>query len=217
MSYQIEKILSLGKNVTDKQNNPLAFKPAPHNLLDFDEDEDEEEDYESNDEQNKMSSSLGTKKKTGKSNVYIPPKVAAMMYDDDESAEISKQKAIEKAKKRALSSNIIQDLRREYDEGPEEISTGSIRKKKMEKKLNEIKEYEEDNFIRITMSKKEKAKLKQPLTSGKNLGDEITQFGDTSFLTAGTSGVNLNQKTKSKSKPKNKSIKKKRGKRKFRK
>lgn len=168
--------------------------------------EDDEDEYNQS-----ASTSKGTRRPKVKSNVYIPPKVAAMMYDDDESAELAKQKAIEKAKKRALSSNIIQDLRREYDEGPEEIKSGSSRKKKIERKLNEIKDFEEENFIRVTLSKKDKKSLKRPTNAGNSLVDEVTNFGDTSFLTSENPG-------QSNSSNKHKSIKRKKvGKKKFKK
>lgn len=100
--------------------------------------------------------------------------------------EETKRKSIEKVRKKALSSRIMDELRREYDEGPQEITSGSLRQRKIQKKLDEIRRYEEDNFTRVTLSKKDKKALRRSTTGASPFGDDIINFGDTSFLNDNT-------------------------------
>ena len=47
--------------------------------------------------------------------------VVFVITEGDETMQDKRQKAVERARKRALSSNIMKELREEYYEGPEEI------------------------------------------------------------------------------------------------
>lgn len=135
---------------------------------------DDEEDDEQEDKSKKI-----------KAKIYRPPKIAPVRFDEDNDLEDAKRKSLEKAKKKALSSSIMEELRREYDEGPQEISLGSIRQRRAQKKLDEIRRYEEDNFTRVTLSKKDKQAMKRSMTNLSTLTDDLTNFGDTSFLNDG--------------------------------
>ncbi|XP_074605319.1 neuroguidin [Brevipalpus obovatus] len=209
MHHQIEKILSFGRDISKIQDNPLMLRPKPENLIGLDDlgsDEDDEDDEGQ------------IKKKTpssSKSKVYKPPKIAPVRFegdDEDDNDEESKKKMVQKAKKRALTSSIIDELRREYDEAPQEITTGSIRQRKIEKRLENIRKFEEENFTRVTLSKREKQAMKNPMMTTSSLPNDITFFGDTSFLNEdgpSTSSFNSKKsKSKKKYKPKPKPSKK---------
>ena len=49
-----------------------------------------------------------------------------IFLDLDDTVKDKEAKAVEKAKKRALSSSILKELRDEYYEGPEEIKVFSL-------------------------------------------------------------------------------------------
>lgn len=176
---------------------------------DFGSDEDDEDD----EGQIKQKSSSSSKSK-----VYKPPKITPVRFegdDEDDNVEESNKKMMQKAKKRALTSSIIDELRREYDDAPQEITTGSIRQRKIEKRLENIRKFEEENFTRVTLSKREKQAMKNSMMTTSSLPNDITFFGDTSFLNEdgpSTSGFNSKKsKSKKKYKPKpSKKIKKRR-------
>ena len=153
----------------------------------------------------------GKSSSSSKSKVYKPPRIAPVRFegDDEDNTALSKKK-MEKAKKRALNSSIIDELRREYDEAPQEITTGSVRQRKMEKRLENIRKYEEDNFTRVTLSKRDKQAMKNSMMTTSSLSNDIAFFGDTSFLNedAHTSGNFNSSKPKSKKKFKSKPSKK---------
>merc|ERR1719412_31855 len=84
-------------------------------------------------------------------------------------------------KKRSLSKSIMEDLKRQHLDLPdEEHSAVDTVKSKHIAKIKERIRYEEDNFMRLPLSKKEKHKRRQMTTIG-SLGDEITYFGNDNF------------------------------------
>ncbi|XP_028410028.1 neuroguidin-A-like [Dendronephthya gigantea] len=163
LKYQIDKLIKIATTgLAGQENDPLRFKPRPENLVS------KLEETEEMDE--------GEAKKPG---IYVPPKVAAMHYDDDKMSRCRKSE--ETARKKALSSSLLKELRDEYSEAPEELKEGEVFDKRNEKEIDEDKHqqrYEEENLVRL-MSRK----------SGKNMRrqtqslDDLTKFTDLSVLT----------------------------------
>merc|ERR1719266_27646 len=91
------------------------------------------------------------------------------------------------SKKRTLSKSILEDLRRQHLDTPEEEyhQTDTFKAKHVAM-LKERTRFEEDNFMRLpAMSKKEKHKLrKRSMTTMGNLADEVTYFGRDNFFNA---------------------------------
>ena len=84
-------------------------------------------------------------------------------------------------KKRSLSKSIMEDLKRQHLDLPEEEHNHvDTLKAQHIAKMKERIRYEEDNFMRLPLSKKEKHKRRQMTTIG-TLGDEITYFGNDNF------------------------------------
>jgi U3 small nucleolar ribonucleoprotein protein LCP5 len=79
---------------------------------------------------------------------------------------------MEKARKRAAQSSLIQDLRAQYSEAPVEVRDLP----QMSKMEEELHRFEEDNYTRIKLSKKEKLMIKRQ--DNKNALDSLTKFGD---------------------------------------
>merc|ERR1711936_532406 len=137
-----------------------------------DDDSDSEDDDEDIDNEN---ASTPNQNKSGK---YVPPKNVPAFMDDAETLEKNEE---EKQKKRSLSKSIMEDLKRQHLDLPdEEHSAVDTVKAKHIAKIKERIRYEEENFMRLPLSKKEKHKRRQMTTIG-SLGDEITYFGNDNF------------------------------------
>jgi U3 small nucleolar ribonucleoprotein protein LCP5 len=113
-------------------DNDLKMKPNPQN----------------------MDTQLRVNEKPG---IYKPPKLQAAIFED----KISKTQRDEiRLKKKLARSSLIKNLKQEFDDNPIEIKTGK------NKKIREIeamqREFEEETFTRVQLSKKEK-KLRKKL------------------------------------------------------
>lgn len=203
MKYQIDKMIKAATTgVAGGENDPLRFKPNPDNMATKLNDE----DSESSDEED------GQKK----SKVYVPPKVAAVPYDEDGDKKTRKEKDEERSRKRVLASSLLQDLRDEYSEGPQEIRDETVsrwRKQKDKEEEEERTRYEEDNLLRLP------AKRKKKMTERAETGlDDLTSFTNLSALDTGEENGDYSErprndtrKSKSKWKKKFGSAKKKKG------
>lgn len=179
LKYRIEKLIRAASTQSVDVNDPINFRPRPENLVTGDTPAGDEEKISDDQREN----SAKNKKAKGVPS-YVPPKVSAVRYEDD-SVEARKERAVERAKKRALSSSIIRELRSEFDEAPEEISETSVGRKKLNKKVEERTRYEEDNFVRLNLNKREKRREEssnQHLLTVSDLGRDLTRFEDVSAL-----------------------------------
>jgi len=201
IKYQIDKLVKTALSGSVDPNDPDRFRATIDGLADANEvEEDEEPDA---DEMGGRSS------KKAKDGVYVAPKVTAVPYDGDESRVVKRQKELERAKKRALQSSVMQELREEYADTPVEMQINTVGLKNKQSKYDyERQKYEEDYFTRLPVTKKDKHRAKQlsTITLGK-LGKEVTHFEDISAL-----GGKFSEKSgnKRKKKFKGKNIKRKR-------
>ena len=91
------------------------------------------------------------------------------------------KKQMDYAKKRALNSDIMRDLKAQYDEGPEEVrETRDIYRLREDNKRKERTRFEEENFVRLQLSKKDKHTEKRMATISSL--SQLTQFGNISAL-----------------------------------
>ncbi|KAF6215148.1 hypothetical protein GE061_009899 [Apolygus lucorum] len=186
LKYQIEKMLKTATLGSTDKNDPSRFRANPASMsLETNEDE-EEDDADSGEDD--------SKKKPG---IYVPPKLSAVHYDGDDSRAERRKKIIERARKRALQSSVMQELKEEYLDTPVEVkSTNSL--KQMEDKYQKRKrEFEEEYFTRLPVTKGEIKRAKRISTIG-TLGDEVTRFEDTSILHGDMSSVGKKNKSKKK-------------------
>lgn len=132
----------------------MAFKPNPKNLvLDTehggDDGEDDQEDKDGDDN------------KTG---LYRAPKMAPVHFEEDSSAVAKRLKYQARLQARAAKSRVMKDLVSEFDDRPEEMSLtndGVHFGMGMDQKQREREDYEEANFTRTMLSKKEIARLRK--------------------------------------------------------
>merc|ERR1712018_83732 len=139
-------------------DDPLNFKPnlsALKGTLDSDDEEEETEEGETTEKSNKK---------------YVPPKNVPAFVDDAETLEKAEE---ERVKKRSLSKSIMEDLRRQHLDLPEEehSQVDTMRAQQIAKMKERIR-YEEDNFTRLPLTKKDKHKRRQMTAIG-TLGDEL--------------------------------------------
>ncbi|EYB99794.1 hypothetical protein Y032_0120g946 [Ancylostoma ceylanicum] len=127
--------------------------------MEFDDDSESEEDEVGKEEEEKK-----TKK-------YVPPKMMAVRYEEEENEK--ETKAVERAKRRALQSSLVQELRQQYSDAPEEFREKSRRKYEADK---ERERFEEDHFVRLRMSKAEKKR--ERLQNRDNAIDDLFNFGN---------------------------------------
>uniref|UniRef100_A0A0R3RG00 Neuroguidin n=1 Tax=Elaeophora elaphi TaxID=1147741 RepID=A0A0R3RG00_9BILA len=175
MKSHVEKLILLASGATNSGTKTL--RPHPERLKV----DDESEELESED-----GSAEDDSKKT-RSKKYVPPKLMAVHYNEDE--EEVEERKIERARRRALQSSLIQDLRAQYSEAPEEFQDDSIVRRKKQEDVEKRKrvyiylllvyflmlKYEEDYLIRLQMTKKERHNKK--IQNRQNILDELLHFG----------------------------------------
>lgn len=108
---------------------------------------------------------LAAGKTAPSTDVYVPPKHMAVHYDDDTKPDRAR-KQMEWARKRALGSSLIQELKEEYLDTPVEISSSSRAIQKFSRKEREREEYEEKYLMRLPMTKADKHRSRKMTTMG---------------------------------------------------
>ncbi|CAG9566783.1 unnamed protein product [Danaus chrysippus] len=163
LKYQIDKLVKTSVVGQTSEDDPQAYRANPDNLVS----KLDEGDVDSNEE-----SDDGKKDKSNKSNIYVPPKLAAVHYTDSLSKANIDKKSKEQAKKQLLNSSVMRELRDEYSEAPTEMSTGNHVKHSISKYEQEKTEYEENYLTRLPVTKAEKNRRKKLTTVG-TIADEI--------------------------------------------
>jgi U3 small nucleolar ribonucleoprotein protein LCP5 len=131
-----------------------------------------------------------------KSSAYVPPRLAPMHYEGDETAQSRQEKLLERAKRRALSSSMVRELREEYMDAPIELGSrvdpgaGPSGPSKAD---IERQNYEETYFTRLPVTKEQRNK--RPLPSMGSLADELTSFGSDFRALEGESTPKRTKKT----------------------
>jgi U3 small nucleolar ribonucleoprotein protein LCP5 len=184
LRYQVDKLVKTAVTGTINASDPLNFKANPDNLMNNEDDDDEEDETSEEDEMNVERSNKKKKRKnddsddddeTDKVKKYVPPKITPMPYDEETTAE-KELKLRDRERKRALNSAIIDEWKEEFLDTPIEISGTSRAQQMIQRELREREAYEEDNFLRLPMTKEEKQRMKRLSTMG-NLGNELTRLG----------------------------------------
>eukprot|EP01100_Stratorugosa_tubuloviscum_P015790 TRINITY_DN944_c0_g2_i1.p1 TRINITY_DN944_c0_g2~~TRINITY_DN944_c0_g2_i1.p1 ORF type:complete len:633 (-),score=289.87 TRINITY_DN944_c0_g2_i1:120-2018(-) len=143
LKHQFDKIIQtavqpveidskLKNSSKNQQVDALKFKPKPQLLT--------ENDYEED----------GT---------YIAPKIMPSNFDDD-----GGKKKADRTLKRASNSAMAAFLRDEYGDAPEELEISGSARTKVNKKVSEFEEkekYEEENFVRLSTTKKDKLEMRR--------------------------------------------------------
>lgn len=180
LKYQIDKLVRTAVTGSLAENDPLQLRPNPANLVSkLSESESEEEDTEATSTKGKP-----TPKK------YVPPKIAPMHYDGDVTEADRKQAQADRMRRAALRSSVIQELRQQYSDAPEEIRERQDFQSERESR-EEIhrKNYEESMMVRLQVSKSQKSSKKRHTMGMAGQLSGITHFSDISALTGGESAL----------------------------
>ena len=165
LKYQIDRLLKQAKGVTDQDMPSSSARPNPMALMD-----EEEEDFED--------------RGTAKEKVYRAPRMAAVPYHDDKDRDKVKER-LERKKKRIRSSEMFEAMREEFGNEPEEFSSSGVTQsadlKALEKEAEERREFEEERFVRLTLSRKEKKDMTRRQREAGKL-DSINSIGDIADL-----------------------------------
>ncbi|XP_074878203.1 neuroguidin [Buteo buteo] len=168
LKYQLEKLLRAAVTGGRGDNDPLRFRPDPANMAAQEEEEEEEEEGEGG----AKAPGLGGGRR------YVPPRLVPVQYDAV--GQEREQRAREAARRRALSSSVIRELREELSEAPQELGgAGGAFPPPRAARLRT--QYEEAMLVRLTETKQERAKRRQAAAAGGGLA-AITHFGDIGAL-----------------------------------
>jgi U3 small nucleolar RNA-associated protein 3 len=168
LKYQMDKLLKTPLAGAAAAGDALRFKPNPDALLDGG----TAAAAGADDDDGGEAGGGGGGADGG--DVYRPPRITAMHFEDKEEARA--RRAREKKAARARKSEIVQALREEFDDAPaEEPNIGSAAQYR-DKEEDHRTRFEEDNFVRVAVPKKERARLAALRRGGG--GDAFESFED---------------------------------------
>jgi len=180
LKYQIDKAIKVADSGQVSAKDPMNFKANPAALVsklgDGEEDDDEEEDDETADGDDVKGGAKGGRK-DGK---YVAPKNVPAYYEeerDSKEAEDAKRR-----KKQQLSKAMIEDLKRQHLDTPEEVfDREDVMRKKQINTARERTRFEEEHFYRLPLTKKDRKASRKKLSTVGSIGDEVTSFGANYF------------------------------------
>ena len=180
LKYQIDKCVSVAETGHIDSKDPSRFKANPDLLASKFEDNDQEDDSEEEEGED------DDKDKGGKK--YVAPKNVPAFFDGDKTKEELESEMQVKKKKAALSHSMMRELQQQLYDTPEEIShQADVKKQKYISREREKELYEEENFIRLPVTKAERQAKKNVFTVS-NIGESLTSFGNNDFDGSGAGG-----------------------------
>jgi hypothetical protein len=163
LKYQIDKLLRACQTENDAD---MSFKPS---LGD-----------DSDDEADTLNGNTVSAAKFGADDkdaaVYKAPKITAVHFDEGKDKSAKKQRAEERKLKKQSQSVMVRVLRQEFSDMPEEAGNIGSHKDLADDREAEIRAYEEERMMRVTLSKKDKSLLKRKHRIG--TFDDFDDFAD---------------------------------------
>ncbi|KAK4805565.1 hypothetical protein QYF61_022600 [Mycteria americana] len=204
LKYQLEKLLRAAMTGGRGDNDPLCFRPDPTNMVtqvrlggldawvssplqkgwglclsDISAPQDDEEEEEGRG--GVKAPGLGGGRR------YVPPRLVPVQYDA--MGQEREQRAREAARRRALSSSVIRELREELSEAPQELGgSGGGGAFPPPRTAHLRTRYEESMLVRLSESRRERAQRRRAAVAGGDLA-AITHFGDIGALLEPTNEV----------------------------
>ncbi|KAG6903190.1 hypothetical protein C0995_002733 [Termitomyces sp. Mi166 len=148
MRYQIEKLIRVAEepeNTADLVEDPLAFRPNPHNLLD----NDEENDNIANESAHNNFSHQEKRGIFDADVIYHPPRVAPVPYTEKSKSQRRKERPPVPSALASLSS----DSSRPHIESNSGLGSTPSLTSGRAAYLKRLNEFEEENFSRVVMKK----------------------------------------------------------------
>ncbi|KAG6878682.1 hypothetical protein C0993_011497 [Termitomyces sp. T159_Od127] len=168
--YQIDKLLRVAEeseNAADIVDDPLAYRPKPHNLLVHDEKvEDAANEYAYNDHSYQEKSAISHADADA---IYRPPRVAPVPYTEKSKSKTRKEHMFVPSALASLSS----DVSRPHVESTSGLGSTPSLASGRAAYLKRLNEFEEDTFSRVVM-KKSDAKRRERDEADLALGGSLT-------------------------------------------
>eukprot|EP00814_Leptocylindrus_danicus_P013791 CAMPEP_0116017488 /NCGR_PEP_ID=MMETSP0321-20121206/8077_1 /TAXON_ID=163516 /ORGANISM="Leptocylindrus danicus var. danicus, Strain B650" /LENGTH=387 /DNA_ID=CAMNT_0003487689 /DNA_START=128 /DNA_END=1291 /DNA_ORIENTATION=+ len=216
LAYPLQKLLAAAENLANQDgldhNDPLSFRPDMDALEndgnDDDNDDDEDsgsgsDDSDDDDDDLKAaksaarssSSKKGGSQKTGDnkaSSIYKAPRLAAVHYDGDKESKVDKaEKEHQRQMARMRKTELLQTLRHQYGDHPEEddmfggakLGTTKDAARRISEREAEKLAYEEKAMVRLPTTKKERKEKNRVMR------EEISNLGSLADLTDLSAGV----------------------------
>ncbi|KAJ1654550.1 hypothetical protein IWQ61_005541 [Dispira simplex] len=181
LKYQIDKVIRAAtldhpeqayKDATRASTagaDPLQFKPNLDNMVAVAGNEDHSEIMEGPTD-----------------SVYRAPKLAPVHYDEDPDLASRRTKYEERLRERAARSTLVKELMAEYDHRPEQAAvhgnSGIGGTESLRRRQEERAKYEEDNFVRLSLTRRERQELKKARFT--RLDDEFKNLNDFATMTS---------------------------------
>eukprot|EP00560_Eucampia_antarctica_P008817 CAMPEP_0197829180 /NCGR_PEP_ID=MMETSP1437-20131217/5630_1 /TAXON_ID=49252 ORGANISM="Eucampia antarctica, Strain CCMP1452" /NCGR_SAMPLE_ID=MMETSP1437 /ASSEMBLY_ACC=CAM_ASM_001096 /LENGTH=411 /DNA_ID=CAMNT_0043430713 /DNA_START=177 /DNA_END=1412 /DNA_ORIENTATION=- len=170
----------------NNNNDPLSFRPNPEKMITKGEDDNESDDDDNDDSDTSITNNsdddddelkaakaaLSEGKKKNKKDVdnhskvgiYKAPRLASVPFATEEKEEQKKERILKKQKERMRKSEFLQTIQSQFGEKPEEDDMGggaTIGKqreaaRRLTERDAEKTRYEEESFVRLATSRKEK-------------------------------------------------------------
>eukprot|EP00469_Lotharella_globosa_P004456 CAMPEP_0167796278 /NCGR_PEP_ID=MMETSP0111_2-20121227/14949_1 /TAXON_ID=91324 /ORGANISM="Lotharella globosa, Strain CCCM811" /LENGTH=338 /DNA_ID=CAMNT_0007690133 /DNA_START=1 /DNA_END=1017 /DNA_ORIENTATION=+ len=155
IKYQVSQLLrtaamKVEDTTTNDGANPLAFRPSPANLV------------------------TGAQQEGADDAIYRPPQLTPM---DPEAMETKKKRKKEKMRRKTAGNQVIKAMREMISDTPIAISTGGQELDDKPQYNAERERYEEENFVRLQETKKDRARRKKQNQS-RNALDSVTDLDD---------------------------------------
>jgi U3 small nucleolar RNA-associated protein 3 len=164
LKYHVDKLLkmtTLGPNHAPSKKDPLSFKPNVAEMV----------------------PKMGGEQVEGA--VYQAPKMTSVQFDADEKQLARDKVRKEKARVRAQKSGMLDELRNEFADRPQEIkSMGGFRPQA--DFLKEREQFEEDQFIRLSETKVDRKKRIASQKTRAHEDFDLGDFGDLHALSEAT-------------------------------
>ncbi len=163
LKYQIDKLLRACQTENDAD---MSFKPALG--------DDSDEEAENHTGKPRGATKFGADDEEGA--VYKAPRITAVHFDEGKDKSAKKQRAEERKLKKQSQSVMVRVLRQEFSDLPEEAGNIGSHKDLADDREAEIRSYEEERMMRVTLSKKDKSLLKRKNRIG--TFDDFDDFAD---------------------------------------
>ncbi|CDQ70394.1 neuroguidin [Oncorhynchus mykiss] len=181
LRYQIDKLVRTAVTGSLGENDPLHFRPNPDNLVSK-----LSESEDSGDEDGGEKAEGAEKKVPSSGKKYVPPKIAPMHYEGDLTDADKKKELADKQRRAALRSSVIQELRQQYSDAPEEIREHrDFQTDRQSREQLHRKNFEESMMVRLQVPRNERSAKKRGMLGMSGQLSGITRFSDITALTGG--------------------------------
>ncbi|XP_026161536.1 neuroguidin isoform X2 [Mastacembelus armatus] len=180
LKYQIDKLVCTAVTGSLAENDLLQLRPNPDNLISKLCETDGSEDGDDKQVASEKKADLGNGRK------YVPPKIVPVHYDGDVLETDRRKTQVEHHRRAALRSSMIQELRQQYSDTPEEIrDRRDFQSERESREEINRKNYEESMMVRLSVPKTSRKRGVMAMSSQLS---GITHFSDITVLMGSQGG-----------------------------